>query len=579
MHFESLIFKFWPDFTCDLDKAFEHLQHTPFPDLHTLVVHDYPFKTSVIHALFQREDLPSMTRLSLSSSFGAGVFHDLPEKSLLFHLESLDLSYTKLQERDFPAPESCKGTQSQLKFLNVGANEIGVKGLSWFAYCGMLTQLTYLNLSGNNLSEDNWSKVMPPDHPKMNHLRVLELSGTQISLSGLQWFAEHGLDEVEVLFIDRAQLNDEKLAFLLNEVKWKRLKTLSISYNKLTDKTLDNLVSSNMLKTLESLDIGGNKFTGESLQHVKGPYVYPVLSSLDIDLNPWTVKGLAALIELPWFNYLPEIYLSLNDSLINVPKPVREKLSDDSSRPISLYVLDWLTDETLPEETPDTSYVLNPVLEAMSNASFQPQSLALSGILTDEHIKILSTATWLKYVQHLSLSGSFTGESLASLVSKLDPDVVEGLSLRSKQLDAKYLITLASHPNLKKLSSIHLSDAREGGFHRDVTLSWLRASLPNLTSISIDNSCRTMFIRERYEYASTEDSMTSEEFATALKSRQNGKLIEHFDTNPCQGIEYSRVIVNSDQFDPAFKEEHRDRIMRYELEQQKASTSEHNITH
>jgi uncharacterized protein (TIGR02996 family) len=169
---------------------------------------------------------------------------------------------------------------SELRFLDLGVNEIENSGAGAIARSKSLRNLRYLDLSSNNITGEVGSALiatpklsnlavlrldgMPPELKPLTSasrgptLRVLQLDGSELTDSALRAMAScpatHGL---WYLSLSSCFMGDQELRALTTGMGIKHLKVLNLSHNHLTKTGMKVLAEWPV--SLRLLDISGNK--------------------------------------------------------------------------------------------------------------------------------------------------------------------------------------------------------------------------------------------------------------------------------------------------------------------------------
>ncbi|KAL7612389.1 hypothetical protein Lser_V15G05073 [Lactuca serriola] len=252
--------------------------------------------------------LKNLKFLDLSYNWLTGpILQSFASMVNLTQLKHLDLSHNKFI---CTLPSDQLWSLKNLKFVDLGHNQLTGPIHQSFASMVNLTQLEHLDLSRNK-----FSGTLPSDQLwSLKNLKFLDLSHNQLTGPILQSFDYmFNLTRLEYLDLSRNSLNGT-----LPSQLWslKNLWILDLSHNWLTGPILQSFASMVNLTRLEYLALSGNKFSGtlpsDQLWSLKN------LWSLDLSHNQLTgpiLQSFASMFNLTRLEYLNLSSNSLNGTL------------------------------------------------------------------------------------------------------------------------------------------------------------------------------------------------------------------------------------------------------------------------
>ncbi|XP_051140097.1 receptor-like protein EIX2 [Andrographis paniculata] len=317
------------------------------------------------------------------------------------------------------------GNLTNLVQLDLSYNSLIVDSLDWLSE---LPSLSYLDLSGNNVSDANW-----PQRTLM-------------------------LPSLKQLRLSNCQLSDDDRAYSLKEFSSTSLSTVDLSYNFLTLATLNWLSN---IPSLVSIDVSRNQLDGV----VPADFITNLTSLAKLDLSYNKLKAVVFGIN-PTTSNLVALDLSRNE----IQQPLPELVDNLPCKTLEYLLLDF---NQLSGSVPDFGSCLrirelklgNNKLERLPTSFARLLQLGRLDISNNSLEGNISTTTFMNLNNLTGIDLSFN-EALYISPNWNPPPKMEGLLLRYVKIDPKFPSWVQGLTNLRGL------DLSYNGIS-DVLPSWL----------------------------------------------------------------------------------------------------------
>ena len=195
----------------------------------------------------------------------------------------------------------CKGKLKNLKRLDVSLNRISDKGLVYITEANFIENLTYLNLAGNDITDDGAKYI---SFCKMSNLQTLDLAVNYLKSKTGSHLSKSFFNLLSSLSLERNKIKAHGLKNLVNSKFFVNLVSLNLGYCKLGNEGCQILSEVNV-ENIEELNLKDNMITDDGIIFLcKGNF--SKLKDLNLEDNDIAKKGIDTIINsiLKQLNFL-----------------------------------------------------------------------------------------------------------------------------------------------------------------------------------------------------------------------------------------------------------------------------------
>ena len=186
----------------------------------------------------------------------------------------------------------CKGKLKKLKRLDVSLNRISDKGLVYLTEANFTENLNYLNLAGNDITDDGVKYIC---FTKMPNLETLDLAVNYLKTKSGSHLSKSFFNILSNLSLERNKIKAHGLKNLVSAKFFPNIITLNLAYCKLGNEGCQILSETNVSK-IEELNLKDNLINDDGVIFLcKGNFIN--LKDLNLEDNDIAKKGIDELIQ------------------------------------------------------------------------------------------------------------------------------------------------------------------------------------------------------------------------------------------------------------------------------------------
>ena len=210
----------------------------------------------------------------------------------ILHLQNIyDLNISDNFINDLGFYFLCKGKLSKLKRLDVSLNRISDKGLVYLTEANFINNLNYLNLAGNDITDDG---VKYLSFTKMSNLDTLDLTLNYLKSKSGSHLSKSVFHLLSSLSLERNKIKAHGLKNLIGAKFFTNLVKLNLGYCKLGNEGCQILSETNVSK-IEELNLKDNSINDDGVTFLCKAN-FDNLKDLNLEDNDIATKGIKEII-------------------------------------------------------------------------------------------------------------------------------------------------------------------------------------------------------------------------------------------------------------------------------------------
>ena len=430
------LFSDWPegeDKRIAVEYADTHLDH--WPDRHKVMPAEWlpSFRKGEFHAhlllprTLSSQSIRGISVLQMEAAFDAlaqtrirriefawthlppDILRRLAERESFANIEQLRLQSATIEPAwQHVAPFLSSPFTRNLRSLELSGFKLYLPALRLLTEKATLPSLNHLDLSWNNISGNDLSKLEDDSIPLFRHLKTLDLSWNPLGVKGASFLGAQHWEQLRGMRLVETGLGDRGLeALCTGDGFLEQLRFISLSNNRLTNAGLELLARTSLTTRLNSLDLSQNQVDEEGVRTLLALPFVQQLQELNLSYCPIGNEGATLLATT---EKLPE----LQGLLLSHTKLESEGAQALFESPV-LKHLRWLDLDNNPLD--------DKALQALANSETlrQLKTLCLGGFdVSKESLLALLSSPVLSKVQSLNLPRHWKKVFLEELQTRTD---------------------------------------------------------------------------------------------------------------------------------------------------------------